>query len=523
MFLSKQINKNLIVLFLLLIFSLPAIFALFNSGFLITDDGDWMAIRFSAFYSALRDGQFPVRFLAQLNYGYGYPVSNFLYPGFMYLAVPIHALGFDLLQTIKIMFGFSMVSSGVFMFFWLSKLFKKEAAFFGALFYIYAPYHLYDLYVRGSLGELLALVIVPFLLWQIERRSFIFTTFGIAGLMLSHNTLAVLFLPVIILYMLLDIVTAARKAKLTIRYFAILLLGFFLSAFFSIPAIFELQHTVFSQTVISDFQKYFADYNLVGIPTFLIFSIAIGIFITGKKNISKHRLTILFLITGILSVFLTLSFSLQLWKLLPVSFVQFPYRFLSITILCSAFLCASVLSSLPKRNAIGAGILLILSTVLLSNQYMIPKGFSSQPNSFYSTNEATTTVLDEYMPKWVQEKPSKHAENKIEIIQGESIIKNLTHNSKNIVFTSDSQTATTLRINTIYYPGWEAQLNGKNIKIDYSNKFGVMDIDIPAGKNQLKLKFEETPLRFFADLLSLGGLLILGALSVIRIKNKALL
>lgn len=523
MFLLKQINRRFILLFLLFVFSLPAIFALFNSGFLVTDDGDWMVIRFSAFYSALRDGQFPVRFLSQLNYGYGYPVSNFLYPGFMYLAAPIHALGFDLLQTIKIIFGFAFVSSGIFTFLWLSKLFKKEAAFFGALLYIYAPYHVYDFYVRGSIGELLALAVMPFLLWQIERGSFLFITLGIAGLILSHNTLAVLFLPVIILYLLLDILIATRKRKLAIRYFAILLLGFSLSAFFSVPAIFELHHTIFSQTIVSNFQEYFADYNLVGISTFLIFCITIGYFVAGKEKISKHRLAILFLLIGITSLVLALPFSLQLWKLLPVSFVQFPYRFLSITILCAAFLLAFILSSLSKKKIIIVGIVFILLTALGSKQYILPKGFSGHADPFYATNEATTTVHDEYMPKWVQEQPLKHTKNKVEVIKGKATINALSYNSKNIVFVSDSQTESTLRINTIYYPGWQAYLNDRKIVVDYSNKFGVIDIAIPAGKNQVWLRFEETPLRVFADTVSLFGLIALTSFSIVRIKNKSLI
>lgn len=66
---------------------------LMRSGFFITDDGEWMIIRLSAFYQSLADGQFPVRFLGRLNNSYGYPVSNFLYPGFLYLGSLLHILG----------------------------------------------------------------------------------------------------------------------------------------------------------------------------------------------------------------------------------------------------------------------------------------------------------------------------------------------------------------------------------------------------------------------------------------------
>jgi len=107
-------NKKLIAFILLAIFCLPSILPLFHPGFFQSDDGEWMIIRFSAFFQALSDGQFPVRFLGRLNHEYGYPVANFLYPGFMYLGVPIHILGIGFVDTIKIIFGFSMIGSAIF-------------------------------------------------------------------------------------------------------------------------------------------------------------------------------------------------------------------------------------------------------------------------------------------------------------------------------------------------------------------------------------------------------------------------
>ena len=133
---------KILITVLLIVCSIPAIIPLFHPGFFSTDDGEWMVIRFSAFHQALRDGQFPVRFLSRLNNEYGYPVANFLYPGFMYLAEPIKILGFGFVDTIKIVFGIALIESAVFTFFWLSRIFNKVPAFIGALIYLYAPYHL---------------------------------------------------------------------------------------------------------------------------------------------------------------------------------------------------------------------------------------------------------------------------------------------------------------------------------------------------------------------------------------------
>src|SRR3989344_2018785 len=184
-------NKHyFFILFLLLI---PSVYSLFLPGFFQSDDGEWMVIRFSAFYQALADGQFPVRFLGRLNFGYGYPVADFLYPGFMYLATPLQILGLGFVNSIKIILLISMVGGAIFTFAWLSKLFDKTSALIGSIFFAYTPYHLFDLYKRGSVGEVLSIGILPFILWQLERKSVFWTVIGIFLLILAHNTLAVLF------------------------------------------------------------------------------------------------------------------------------------------------------------------------------------------------------------------------------------------------------------------------------------------------------------------------------------------
>lgn len=236
----RFINRNnILIISLLLILSVPSILPLFHSGFFVGDDGPWMIIRSSAFHQALRDGQFPVRFLGRLSHEYGYPVSTFLYPGYLYMVEPLYLFKIGVVNVIKIMYGLTMLSSALFTYLWLSKLYKKEEAMIGSLVSLYAPYHLVDIFVRGSLGELLALAIVPFIMWQIERRSFFYTSLGIGLLVLSHNTMALLFLPIIFLYMLGQF----RKAQIKKIVF-VFFIGAMLSAFFWIPALLELRNTI---------------------------------------------------------------------------------------------------------------------------------------------------------------------------------------------------------------------------------------------------------------------------------------
>jgi hypothetical protein len=88
---------------------------------MVTDDGGWMVIRLAAFYDALRDGQFPVRWVNTLNFGYGYPVVNFLYPGFLYIGAPIFLLVSSYVLTIKILFVTALIAGPVGVYLWLRK------------------------------------------------------------------------------------------------------------------------------------------------------------------------------------------------------------------------------------------------------------------------------------------------------------------------------------------------------------------------------------------------------------------
>ena len=99
---------------------------LLKRGFFISDDGEWMVIRLTAFFQSLKDGQFPVRYLNRLNNNYGYPVSNFLYPGFLYIGSLLRLLGFSYVNDIKIIFAVSVIGTAVCIYFWLKKHFDNK-------------------------------------------------------------------------------------------------------------------------------------------------------------------------------------------------------------------------------------------------------------------------------------------------------------------------------------------------------------------------------------------------------------
>lgn len=486
----------------LLLLSIPAIIPFFHPGFFVTDDAEWIIIRLSAFYAALSDGQFPVRVLGRLNFGYGYPVAEFLYPGVMYAGSILHIIKFGFINAIKILMVASLIGSALFTYLWLNKLFSRIASILGGLFALYIPYHLYDTYTRGSVGEIFALMWVPFILWMIERKSILFISLGISLLILAHNTLAILFLPLILIYAYL------RKTLPIKEVFISFMFGICLAAFFIVPIVFELQYTVFTQTTVSNSLEYFADVSLIGYVSFVVLLLA-GLILLKEKKAENTKVVIFFILLSVGTIVLSTSVSSIFWQIVPAHFIQFPFRLLSYLIISIAFLAAFILSSLKsKRQYLCAGLLISL-LAYSAYPFSTPKEFIDKEEGYYYTNDATTTVKDEYMPKWVKEKFIQRPEKKVELISGKGTITNITATNTRIAFKSENEDTTLLQINTVYWPGWHARINGKEREISYDNPKGVMTLQIPRGKSSVELVFSETPIRNVGNGITVISLLFL--------------
>ena len=84
-------RRHVLPLLLLLIFSFWAVRSLLESGYFPMHD-DTQVGRIIAMGRALRNGQFPVRWVSDLGYGYGYPIFNFYGPLPYYLGGGLHML-----------------------------------------------------------------------------------------------------------------------------------------------------------------------------------------------------------------------------------------------------------------------------------------------------------------------------------------------------------------------------------------------------------------------------------------------
>lgn len=192
-------------------------------------------------------GPFNAPWFPESCHGYGWPFFTFYAPFGYYAAALAHELaGMGFGAATKLSFAMSMALGGLFVY-----LFAIEASGGGALsararwwacaaaiIYTVAPYHLCDVFERGSLAESWGFAFVAGLFWSAEyaRRKpwggmlAVSATFG--ALVLSHNATAVYGVAFLVAWALLS----WRPARWPISLAAGGLLGLGLSAYFWAPA-----------------------------------------------------------------------------------------------------------------------------------------------------------------------------------------------------------------------------------------------------------------------------------------------
>lgn len=488
--------KRIVLMVMVTVGLLPALWHLLQPGFFVTDDGDWMVIRFSAFHQELRSGQFPVRWLNRLNNGYGYPVPTFLYPGFMYAAEIPHVLGLGFVASVKTVMIVSVLAGFTGMYLWLSSKVSRSAAVCGSYIYAYHPYLLYDIYTRGSVGEVMALGIVPLALWSISTKRYILLSALYGVLILAHNTIALLFVPVLCLY---HVVSMGWKRRVSWKNMGLsVLLGIGASASFWVPAVFELGNTIFSTVSVSEWERYFIEGNrmyLIGYPGVALAIYAVVVAFSKKKNISTELY--IFGAIYLIGLLLSLKLSWPLWKLFPLgTFVQFPFRFVSYAVIAAPVMAGCVFDQIVRQKNLQQAFLVMSVVVIIGISFpsFIPSERTMRKETYYSTNEDTTTVKDEYMPRWAGVLPVRYTRERVTMIG-----------------------PNTMQINTLYWPGFQVTVDGVDTPISYDNEFGLMRIVTPNENARVEIVFRETLIRRIANGISLVSLAGLSYLWVRRI------
>ncbi len=523
-------------------------FDLLHVGLPITHDGQDHIARIANFYQNLSEGNIIPRWAGNLNWGYGSPILMFLYPLPSYMASLIHFVGFPLVDSTKIVFGITYIFSGLAMYLWVSTFLGKRAAFISSLLYLFAPYRFIDLYVRGAIGEHVAFVFPPLVLYFLLKLSKKYSywyvvggTFSLAGLILSHNAVSLMFIPIIFLYALYLLWQSKRRQLLVISYGLLVILGFGLAAFFWIPAFFEGQYTLRDRLTQGEYASRFVtlqsfiygawNYGItgqfttqIGIVHWLavIFSLPVFIILRKKKNHLWAVVGIMFSVF-VISLFLMTEASKPIWEILTIlQKFQFPWRFLSVSIFATAVLGGLVIFAIPKRFQLVTCYLLLVTLLWFNKDYWHAKDYLIKPESFFTNVYDSTTDTGESSPEWSVRFMEKRPMAYIEIIDGDAVIEGRSRTSTKRYYQLEAKQRTRLRENTLFFPGWEVFVDGRKVDIEFQEPTdknrGLMTFFVEQGKHSIEIKFRETKLRLIADLISVATLVIIFVYGIILMK-----
>lgn len=530
------------------------VLSLFHPGLPPTHDGEYHIVRFYEFYRAVHDGVLYPRWADGLNFGYGVPLFNFVYPLPNYVSYALHSFGISFIDSLKLSMVLATLIGSVFFYLWTKRFWGMKGGIIASVFYTYSPYRFLDIYVRGSVGEVWALALFPGFLWAVtcyidtlKQRYIFISGIFLAGIVFSHNILSVMFLPFAISYIMLLNINCGMSRKLIFNAVYILFLGLALSAIFWFPAFIEKQYTVGLQ--VFGVKNNFPELYQLLIPSWgtgfsgdisgnqmsyqiglanliaVVFSIAFIIF--GKKLILEKKLVIFFLCWFLVLFYLMLANSSALWNTIPLmNYFQFPWRLLSLEILVSAFLSGSVVPVLSQKfsprvaNSFLAVILFL--PIILGMAYTKPAYYLLRSDSYYTTRsnfiDGTNSPGNAFNTRWagnIKRRPGR----KVELAGGNGHILEQKVKNGYIRFIAKVENVASVFVHIMFFPGWTVYIDGKKSSFEITQR-GDFLLRIPKGNHRVELTFQDTFPRFAGQVISLLAVL---SICAVLLRGKIML
>jgi len=510
---------------------LVAVLPFFGKSFFPTHDGEYHIIRFMEFDRMLRQGYWFPRWSPTINSGYGLPLFEFMYPLPNYVASCIHVFGVGFVTAFKYSSAFSYLLSLLFCFLWLKMKWGVKSAVIGTIAASFVPYWFVELYVRGSIGELWAITFLFLGFFSIEKRHAPLLTIATCLLLLSHNGLSLIFIPLLGLYTLY---------RLNFRWLVCLILGISLSSWFWLPAIAESKYMVGLNTV--RLTDHFASISELLIPSWgtefsgigtsgnkMSFQIGAAVFLwigymllRLKKavKVQKHEiLVVVCIMVG--SIYLLLPSSLWIWQHISVlSYLQYPWRLLILVIPFTAWIAAF---GAEKSKNIWLPILLACCSVVFTYAYTRGAMYEPRDDAYYQTRQnftdGTSSMGNSLSTIWTPWKETRAAAI-VTDLQNMPIQMATVHDTYlDKTFTVTLEHDTQIRLHILYFPGWRVYIDGVETPIDFKAA-GTLDIQVPVGTHTIRAVMEETPLRQLADGITIVSLVIAGYFGILWYRRR---
>ena len=103
------------------------------------------------------------RWSPDVNFGYGSPMFDFYPPFFYYVTFLFSKITPNTILALNLTCIIFWILSGAGMFLFAREFWGNKGGFLSAILYVYSPYYVQDLYVRGAFSEFSVFMVFPFL------------------------------------------------------------------------------------------------------------------------------------------------------------------------------------------------------------------------------------------------------------------------------------------------------------------------------------------------------------------------
>ncbi len=326
------------------------------------------------FIAALRRGDLPPRWLPGAFQGLGAPSFYYYPPLAFYVASLVDFFSAHKLDTLHVTawacFALSLAAGGG-MFAWLRDRTGDRWALVAAVAYMFAPYHVIDLYIRGAFAEITAAAVLPWFLLGLERaasnwRYIPGLAVGYAALALSHLPSALLVtltaVPAVVGWRLWTAPPAERIAVAT-RCLAGGVLGLSLAAGYLGPALLMQDAAQISWLWADDAASWgLLSYNHWHSPKFMMI-VALSSWSAGTAGLAalltafdapRRQAAAPAMLFGAVAILATALHAAPplIWKIKLLSQVQFAYRIIVVSeVSAVAAVALAAVSGRPRRLA----------------------------------------------------------------------------------------------------------------------------------------------------------------------------
>ncbi|MEN8253316.1 MAG: hypothetical protein ABFQ62_03000 [Patescibacteria group bacterium] len=525
--LAKPLIKSLVIL---LVFLFLISRGLFSSSMPVTHDLGLHAPRLVNYYLAVKQGQIPPMWAPNLNYGFGYPSFIFTYPYPYAVSSTFYALGFSVESSLNLFLISSMFLSGLGVF--VLSFLKTKKAFLSllpAFLYICAPYFLLNIFIRGAIGEVSVLSLLPwvFLLGELTAKktsrlvSIIIDFLGVLVLLafiLSHQILAAF-----------GLLIAVLRFWRNRRFLLFIALALLVSAFSLLPMLLEkqfvragaseeylLKHDIGGHVSIKNllFSKW--EYSglvdssengrfakTVGVSQWMVFIVAVGVLLKNKDRKIEDKINIklfFWILISLFLIFLILPISMPFWRVFKfLEYLQFPWRLLGLLIFSITMILIELvqLRFLERREIKILGLLVVLATFWALIFQAKPAAYTAKDDLDWHHFPLTADSYGEIMPVWFDSNRNLKLDKQLVLRWETGELSDLENNfseiqwlgSKMSYSVESSQSAEVIQ-KTAYFPGWEARVNNKQVDVNYKDTEYPGRIIIPIEKGQSKIELE---------------------------------